>query len=203
MKIIRDKNLWLPKDVRSYEDPDTGVLVVGDTFRQLAVRSRQHRMSRGLPTENVDLKVEESICARLPEGHNYCRTAEDHMRIRKPLKTAFNWEDIKNFAASVRDTLQLGEVSQSEADDRSDICKGCPYNVNLPGCTSCSGLTRLAANTIFSFLGKKTVRQEDHLKQCGICGCSLTAKVWAQYPKENPQVKKHLEDYPEWCWVKK
>lgn len=203
MKIIRDKNYWLPKEVRTYEDPDTGETIKGDTFRQMVARLRQHRLSRGLPTQDLDLVIEASVCSRLPAGHTYCREAESPMQIRKPLKQSFNWEDVKNFAASVVETFKRGEVSQEEADNRSETCKGCPYNVNLPGCAPCQGFTRTAANTIFGFLGKKTVRQEDYLKQCGICGCALTAKVWAQYPKENPQVQKHLEDYPEWCWVRK
>lgn len=203
MKIITQKHEWLPMTCRAYEDPDTGIVIKADTFKQLYMRVKKLREEKHLPTHNLEYTLEQWVCSRVPEGTPYCREAEDHLHIRKPLKKGYGVQDVINFTNAVKNTILNGTVSTEEANRRADICAGCPYNITLPGCSSCAGVTRLAANTIFGFLGKKKVKQEDNLKQCGICGCALTAKVWVPNPKETPQVKKHENDFPEWCWVNK
>lgn len=202
MRIITNKNIWLPKQCRKYEDPDTGEIIKGDTFKQLYMRTRKHRLDLQLEVYNLESQLEEWVCSKVGPHDEYCRQAESNMMVRKPLKEGYGFQDVINFTNAVKDTIIHGAVSQETANDRADVCANCPYNMTLPGCSTCAGVSRMAANTVFGFLGKKTVRQEDHLKQCGICGCALTAKVWVPRPKDNPQVKKHEEDFPVWCWVR-
>ena len=88
----------------------------------------------------------------------------------------------------------LKPVPQTLADQRAKICSTCPYNRNDEGCGACVA----TAKVITKFLiGRRFTPYDKKLKQCGVCGCGLTAKV--HYP---PNLKDKFE-YDDECWIPK
>jgi hypothetical protein len=86
-------------------------------------------------------------------------------------------------------------VSQAEADRRSEICAGCPYNVEVTGCSICKGI----AGKIFEVRGNHTTRFEKQLKGCAVCGCVNSASVHLPLEVLAKGVTTEMK-FPEWCW---
>jgi hypothetical protein len=190
-KSILSKELWLPTALRSYTDPVSGVTVVGDTPEMIAKRVLREREAKGLPVGDPIVDVEEWLCQKLPAWCN--RIAEPYV------KKNYTHLDVKAFLASVGDSVKSGVVDKEEAGRRATICTTCPYNQKVSGCEGCSGV----ANAVYKLIGSKATHVDGKLKQCGICGCSLKAKVWVKPAgiKSATQIQKNLKAYPSWCWV--
>ena len=91
-------------------------------------------------------------------------------------------------------------VDQSEAERRAAICAGCPKNVTVEGCGSCSSMT-VAKELIQKLKGNRTTSKDDVLEGCCCCGCSTKTIVWF---KDSYILKGMTEAqracYPPHCW---
>jgi hypothetical protein len=196
---LKDQNSWLPYNAQVYEDKENSITIKGQTLNMLVMRYRNELRSRGLPVpENVIEKVLEQICNKAPHSCVF----SNGQAPEQPLKKGFTVADVKAFVKSVEGTITSGGVvSQEVAEERTNICMRCPYNTALPGCEGCSGV----ANIVFRVIGARKTNNMGHLKQCGVCGCSLKAKVWVPQEtiKETAQIQNNANDFPDWCWVRK
>lgn len=200
MLSIRDKNAWLPHNAQIYEDKDQGIVVRGPTLELLVMRLRNELRGRGLPVpEDIVQKVLEQICNKAPHA---CIFSNGQQPPTTQIKKGFTVTDVKAFIKSVEWTITSGGVvDQETAEERTNICMRCPYNTRLPGCEGCSGI----ANLVFKVIGARKTHNMGELKQCGVCGCSLKAKVWVPQDtvKQTANVQNNMNDFPDWCWVRK
>jgi hypothetical protein len=196
---LKDNNAWLPYPAQSYEDKENGIVVKGQTLKLLVTRITSELRGRGLPVpEDIIQKVLEQICTKAPDACLF----SDGRQVGSNLKKRFTITDVKAFVKSVEGTITSGGVvDQDTAEERTNVCMRCPYNTNLPGCEGCSGI----ANLVFKVIGARKTKNMGMLRQCGICGCSLKAKVWVPQDtiKETAQVQNNINDFPDWCWVRK
>jgi hypothetical protein len=196
--ILKEANSYLPVAFRRYVDQKTQVVVTGDTARKIANKVVEVRKSLDLPSEfeTVLSEVEEYICKVLP---SLCQRRIDGPMIRKEFTRA----DVLAFIESVKGTILAGGVvPRSVAEARATTCLQCPYNLKLAGCEGCNGISTM----VFSLLGaSRRLPNASNLKSCGICGCSLKAKVWV--PKDVLDKTSHIQEtkgqFPSWCWVEK
>jgi hypothetical protein len=196
---LKDQNSWLPYNAQVYEDKENSITIKGQTLNLLVMRYRNELRSRGLPVpEDLEQRILKEISKKYPNCCSYIDENPPEVRIKKN----FNINDVKAFLKSVEGTIRSGGVvSQEVAEERTNICMRCPYNKGLPGCEGCSGV----ANIVFSIIGARKTNNLGYLKQCGICGCSLKAKVWVPQEtiKETAQIQNNANDFPDWCWVRK
>lgn len=92
-------------------------------------------------------------------------------------------------------------VPQEVAESRATICSRCVLNMDVPGCSSCSGMV----NAIMDIKGAKTTKSDHLLKACGICHCSNQAQVWVPIERLAQSVDSEmLEKYKrvDECWKK-
>jgi hypothetical protein len=196
---LKDNNAWLPGSAQIYEDKELAIVVKGQTLKLLVMRLRNELRGRGMPVpEDIEQKVLEQISKKAPHVCIF----SDGQPIPKPNKKNFTTVDVKAFIKAVEGTITSGGVvDQQTAEERTNICMGCPYNIKLPGCEGCSGI----ANIVFRVIGARSTKNFGDLKQCGVCGCSLKAKVWVPQDtiKETAQIQNNMNDFPDWCWVRK
>lgn len=199
MIYIKDNSSWLPYTAQTYEDKENGIVVKGPTLKLLVSRLKEELLKRSLPVPaDIDQVICKQICAKVPEACVF----QDENRPTTPIKKGFTVTDVKAFIKSVEGTITSGGVvDQETAEERTNICMRCPYNTKLPGCEGCSGI----ANLVFKVIGARQTNNMGHLKQCGVCGCSLKAKVWVpqETVKQTAQVQNNINDFPDWCWVRK
>lgn len=94
----------------------------------------------------------------------------------------------------------LPKVPQEQADSRSAICAGCPFNKEASDCQPCA----LPAfhSLVNQLIGKSRSVHHDQLRACAACGCSLQAKVWV--PLEHLTKSFDYGDkLPDHCWLNK
>jgi hypothetical protein len=196
---LKDNNAWLPYPAQTFEDMDNGIVVKGQTLKLLVTRYKSELEARGLPVpEDIIQKVLENICRKAPDACIF----SDGRQVDSNLKKQFTIQDVKAFIKSVEGTIKSGGVvDQATAEERTNTCMRCPYNTALAGCEGCSGV----ANIVFRVIGARKTDNMGYLKQCGICGCSLKAKVWVPQDtvKQTAQVQDNMNDFPDWCWVRK
>lgn len=193
--IIKEPTVHLPQAYRNYTDPETGVTVVGETADSIVASVQAIRLSKGLDTVNVRGQVEDFICSRLP---SWCERKYEKGKVKKE----FTKMDVLAFLGAVKGTLQSGGVvDQTTAETRANMCLQCPYNQKIAGCEGCNGI----ADTVFSIIGKRRVCNIGNLKSCGICGCSLKAKIWVPQKvlHDTARIQDNMDDFPSWCWVNK
>ena len=194
--ILKEPTTHLPVAFRKFIDPVTDVAVVGDTAAKIAKQVEKERIARGLPIDDVLDIVEENICRMIP---SWCERKIDGTMV----KNEYTKADVIAFIESVKGTiLSGGVVDRPIAEQRATTCLQCPYNMRLAGCEGCNGISSM----VFSILGaSRRVKNISQLRSCGICGCSLKAKIWV--PKEVLDKTSHIQNtkgqFPSWCWVEK
>lgn len=196
---IKDSNAWLPHSVHTYTDPTTGLSANGPTIQTLVERMTAVLKGANQPVPpDLDQIILREIAKTFPD----CCYYTDEEAPKRLVKKHFTTVDVKAFVKAVEGTITSGGVvSQEEAEERTNICMQCPYNVKIGGCEGCSGI----ANLVFRIIGARMTKNLGHLKQCGICGCSLKAKVWVPQDvvKQTANVQNNINDFPDWCWVRK
>lgn len=124
---------------------------------------------------------------------------------RPPLSPREIWEGTK-FAA---DYLKSGlpEAPDEEVKRRIAICLTCEFNVTFDEspkwCAGC-GVSKVAHSIMDFITRRQRFENEEKLKACQHCGCSLKALV--RPPLD--LIQKHLPDYlnerlPQHCWKKR
>ena len=101
---------------------------------------------------------------------------------------------VLSYLGQLKSLVQAGmkPVNQEKANERAEICVRCQYNKKTESCSACIVAARALTKVL---LGKLSTVYDQRLKQCGVCGCELKAKI--HYPPN--QYDEY--DYPEHCWV--
>jgi len=180
-----------------YIQPETGFEFRANLYRDIARKVRDHREANGLPEGDLQREIEDFVCAQLPKGAESCEAdVPEGVPANIALKTKFTMDDVKRFIqAAVAALGSRGLVDQATADARAHICVACPLNMNVQGCWSCKGL----AEWLFTLIGARKTVHASRLKQCGVCGCSIKAKVWL--PQDVAQEVSKGHKFPSWCWL--
>jgi hypothetical protein len=177
-----------------YIQPETGLEFRDSTRRLLARKVAEHREANGIEVGDVVGDIDDFVCANLPVGCDNCEPIYPNEDIA--LKQKFNIDDVRRFIESALAALgNRGLVGQATADARAKICSTCPLNQDVSGCWWCRGL----AEKLFTLIGARTTVHAARLKQCGVCGCSLKAKIWL--PQDVAQKVSEGYKFPSWCWL--
>jgi hypothetical protein len=200
MISISDNNSWLPWEAQKFTHSDSGLSVRAPTVPLIIkhITAAMNGINYPVP-HDIDQQVLESVCRLAPHA---CKYTEGSRPQEITIKKGYTVSDVKAFLKAVEGTIKSGGVvDQETAEERTNICMKCPYNQKLPGCEGCSGI----ANLVFSVIGGRKTKNMGELKQCGVCGCSLRAKVWVPQEtiKQTAQIQNNSADFPDWCWVRK
>lgn len=167
------------------------------TWKQLVSEVTKHRRANGYDLADGWMeRFEKDFCEqnRL-EGSKWCPLPDAAGEPAQPKSMGLS--DLRRFLNSVRKMIAShGEgifVSQDEANRRAAICAACVNNANVGGCLGCSGVRALVSK----IRGSRTTDQDSRLRQCTVCGCDNSVKVW---------IKTDLVDnqgltYPPHCWI--
>ena len=182
-----------------YEIPETGDIIQSLSWNGLLTVVKNYYTSRQLPLP-ADLanKMQDWMCDRQPPGSTACEEINADTKAAN-MTHNFTVTDVISFLNSVKHTIQAGGVvPQEEANRRANICNTCPYNKTVSGCFGCKNV----AKVVFEVIGAKTTPYNQNLKQCTVCGCYLSAKVWIarEALMKNPQIQANASRYPSNCW---
>lgn len=139
-----------------------------------------------------DLLMQDRMCAELPD--ELCAGHSD-----TPIR-AVTKQQLKRFFETLHAVIHAKlrakslHVPQAEAERRSVICCNCVNNQPIQ-CSGCSGFA-FAGHV---YLAGRSVKRNDDLQACGLCGCYLRAKVFLTddiIADLYPEI-----EFPEKCWV--
>lgn len=187
----------IPPGGYRFVERGTNFEVKAHSFTQLVRAVAAHKRANNLPvTGQLDQEIQEQLCSHLPPG--WCEYNDPFWNPGRG--GSLNFNDVVLGTKILVDWFLSGKkrVEKSEADRRASICSGCPQNQLPIGCNSCN--LNVLRGVVESIVGGKITTHDHLLNACGICGCSLKAKVWL--PLE--LLKKHEPEgrqYPDWCWL--
>lgn len=198
MALIKSKRESPPDDWR-YLEPATQLWIKGDFFGELVDRVCEHRRYKGIePSDraNVELIVQRQICSVAPKGVCKPEPGEDYEPFDDQARR-LNRDMVMSASRAALTWMREGGalVSKEEASRRAAICRGCPLNRPSPSWV-CSVLCKTLDELV------PAERREAGLSICGICACSLPAKILM--PDEvirTSNAGRHLR-YPDHCWQK-
>lgn len=159
-----------------YLQRETRLRIDGESLKDTAEKVIAHRKYKGLtPTDypTVVLEVERQICSRLGTFHCQPEPGEKTWVPVEMQSTMLSAGAVKSASRAVWEWFTSGRelVPEAQAKERADLCTRCPINQPLTGC-KCS--------SVFKIIEKVVPKEKrfDGLGVCGICQCSLPAKVW-------------------------
>lgn len=195
MNILAEKSLGPPGGWK-YTQPESGHFFSGISWNQLFESVGKHRRGNGYDVaEGWELRFEEEFCVQNQlVGTRWC-PREDH---REKPPGCGGYEAVRRFLNSSLNIIKAkGDVfvDQKEADRRAAVCAGCPMNATVPACYGCNGFRAM----ISKIRGSRTTAQDPHLRQCAVCCCENSVKVWI---KEEVVDNSGLE-YPPHCWIQR
>ncbi len=157
----------------TYRQKETGLTITSDSFHGLVAKVITHREYRSLPNTDeatVEREIHNQICMRL--GTNECTADPGDDWVPIPNNGFIKLADILSFSKTLLEWMSKGLalVPMEEAQRRRAICVACPLNRPATGCR-CAVLYQM----INACIPKE--RKFEDLHVCGICRCSLKAKV--------------------------
>lgn len=187
-----------PPDDFFYVQPETGGRWTGETLKGLVDIVLEHRIYRSLARatfEEVRLDIERQICGAMPPGVCSGEPGEDYRPFEDKARQ-MTIESIVEFSGAAFRFIQSGGkmVEKSESERRTAICRGCRLNRPSP-CIICSP----ALATIEMMIPSNRI--EPGLSACGICGCSLKAKVLLPLATIHSQDADKKYRFPAYCWL--
>ncbi len=153
---------------------------------------KEHRVANGL--NPIDMAVaEDQLCATLPPERCLYETGDS-----MPVDIDFAYSDVADWVKAIVAKFTSGAdyVEQAEAERRAEICVRCPMNVVSRGCSSCAKLAEL----LTPGMGKRSTKEDDRLKNCGVCKCYNRIQV--HFPLDVLREGDTNHAYPDWCWRK-
>lgn len=188
-----------PPDGWRYLQRETGVWVKAELLDELVAQVIAHRQHKGLTptdTNSVLLEIQRQLCLGAPKGVCRPEKGEDY----QPLKDEARKLDLKAISAASATLIAwlksgMGMVYKELSKARADTCRGCQFNRPVPNCV-CTPFWKI----IDALVPKD--RREPGLSVCGICKCSLAAKVLAPANVVREGMPTNLR-LPSWCWVQK
>lgn len=142
-------------------------------YRDMEVELNKRRIANGLPSLTTD-QIQDRLCQHLPPG--WC-TDEHNQPTIAPGSVSLTLADVARGTAMLITWWRNGRqrVSDDEVVSRSYTCNQCPLHVPVHGCQGCSGnALRAIVNEI---VANHTLPTDAMLGACGVCKCSLKAKV--------------------------
>lgn len=168
-------------------------------LRDLETALNKRRQANGLPALSVGA-IENQLCQHLPPGH--C-VDEHNIPTFDPGAMSLTLQDAIRGTRTLLDWISKGSprVPADEAVKRSYLCNECPLHVPIHGCQGCSGnALRSLVNEVVA--GQK-LPTDSMLGGCGVCKCSLPAKVRIPVeillPHMSQEQKKALWER---CWLR-
>lgn len=182
-----------------YTEAATGYRMSSIALFALKEQIQAHRQANGLDlSEGWWERVQEEMCATDEE---YRRRHCDPNAVAPVTRRHFVADDLFKFFRSMKawgKNKKFRPVAPEVAEARREICRSCPQNIEVKGCTGCQGALRWLAE----FMSREEARAEDGLKNCGVCRCVLRLKVLV--PEEAlVETVKTDEVYPDHCWMPK
>lgn len=171
--VLTHKNTT-PPDGFKYLQPETGLWITGDFLSELVERVAAHRQHKGIEPADlagVERDVVNQLCAAAAPGVCTGEPGEDY----QPLQNNIRQLSLAKVATATEvliDWLKAGlqMVPKEEAKRRAEVCRGCPYNA-VPSACVCTPFWKIIDSIV------PADRNEPGLNVCGICSCSLRAKV--------------------------
>ena len=166
-----------------------------DLVHEVEKRCKANGVTVPSPSE-----IEDQLCQSLPPG--YC--LDDRGRPTVGYGSgALSLADITQGTKTLLTWFRNGRrrVSKDEVVRRSYICNGCPFHTQISGCKSCSG------NSLRTLVNEIVVNDrlptDGMLQACGICHCSLQAKVRMELTDIVPHMSDHQKERL-WdkCWIR-
>jgi hypothetical protein len=161
-----------------------------NTLHELVEVVLQHRQWRSLARatyEEVRLDIERQICEGMPPGFCHAEKGEEYQPFEDKARGITLESLLDASAAAIRFIKSGGQmVSREESQRRAEICRGCRFNRPSP-CAVCTPAFKAIEGLI------PRDRMEPGLSACGICGCSLAAKVLLPLHPDGLR-------YPPICW---
>lgn len=201
MAKIRN-NSMIPQGGWTYRDRDTGHWFKCTAKSDLITEVTRHRQYKKLPLDRIAHDIDEQICLKLPvQDCTACDPGEVHQPVQdrtKGITTEMAFAANKAVISFVKGavlSLLTGAspfVEPSVAAARAAVCRTCPFNQPLTGC-SCQAAYR----AIEAMVPAKRHHAGAHI--CSACGCSLQAKV--NLP--DSVISESLTPdtvFPHWCW---
>lgn len=174
MALLKKRN-ETPPGGWSYLQRETEFTLKGENEQQLIDLVVSHRVYKNLkPQERdlVQLDIERQICTKL--GSMECKKegVEDKWVPRNPERNVITMSGVLAFSKAAFAFLKSGGelATVEEAKRRAEICRGCPLNQQMTGC-SCNTFYKVIDATVSG------ERKLPGLHVCRACDCSLVAKV--------------------------
>ncbi len=182
-----------PQDGWQYFQRETGSRFEANNSFELVDLVIAHRKWKKLDrttAEEVLLDIQRQICERMPPGVCQPEPGEVYQPFDDKARH-ITTESIMSFSKAAFEFIKSGGelVPKALSERRASICRGCQFNRRSP-CTVCTPV--FAAMDLL--IPKDRI--EGGLSACGICGCSLRARVIVP-----SQADSHR--YPDYCWVGK
>lgn len=192
----------VPPTGYSYRERATGVWFTCDSEADLRAKVKAHREYKGIQTDTIDKDIEEQMCLRLDD--RWCKAC-DGGEVYEPVidrtkgmttEMAFSANRaIISFIKGAIVALFTGKsawVDPYKSSERANICRGCPFNKPLNGC-SCQD----AYKAIEAMIPEKRKQPGCHI--CAACGCSLQAKLNMPDSVVAESIAPGTT-FPPWCW---
>lgn len=171
-----------------FVDPDTKYEYTASSQAELVKKIIGYRTQNRLePIEALDAVLENYWCY-LPENKGKCKPYKLSRGFLQTLKGGISL--LVNYAYDKF-------VSQKKADERSEICRKCPYNIHPEKGSIGTWLDEIAIASV----GDRKSSAHDDLGTCAICSCPLACKVW--YGGTLDLSEDELDAMPDYCWQKK
>ncbi len=145
------------------------------------------------PVPTIEV-MEDQLCRTL--SGEWCVGGDEYSFVSNRFTMDDFLRGMKTLAAFV---VKDEVVSQDVAESRSLICSRCVFNMDVPGCHSCTGLL----NAVMEIKGARSTKNDHILKSCGVCHCHNSAAVWVPIERlAKSTTPEMLEKYKrvEMCW---
>jgi len=181
------------RGVVSITDVD-GITYKSTYFEDMLSQVKAYRMGNGgdlLP--GWEHRIGTMIVEQNPEQTKNCSVPAKEANYRTNVALG----DVKNFFGTVKKWILRGGkcVEPEVANERAQICAGCPHNQEIVGCAKCSQLIP----NLMKLIGNKTTPYDSQLEGCNRCACQLKAKV---HLPEDVLAGGRTLPLPSFCWLK-
>lgn len=195
MALLRNPRETPPDGFR-YVQMETQTRFTGETLGELADMVIAHRAYKGvgsLDKQTVEVEIQRQIC----EGAFPHVCAGENGETYQPLIDRSRSLDPDMIVGATEAAFRFigsggAVVDKAESERRAAICRGCQFN-RASVCV-CTPLHKALDALV------PAKRREPGLAICGICGCSLLAKVLLPLStilSENSTLRT-----PSYCWIK-
>ncbi len=194
MLRLRDSNETVPDKFRYvFHDGHTVHAFGRDEWRDKTVK---YATDNGYPIPTIEV-MEDQLCRTL--SGEWCVGGDEYSFV----SNRFTFDDfLRGMKTLVEFVVKDEVVPQDVAESRALICSRCVFNMDVPGCHSCTGLL----NAVMEIKGARSTKNDHILKSCGVCHCHNSAAVWVPIerlaksttPEMLEKYKRVLE-----CWKSK